>query len=74
MSRAFDLAGYSPRYVHATAMLLPEAPDELDRPWRYVITGILFRWGLIIVAVLVMLQSAVNRNVRHYLRTHQQEV
>lgn len=52
------------------AMLLPERADELDAPWRYVVAGILFRWGLLTVAVLVMLQSAVNRNVRHYLRSH----
>lgn len=52
-----------------TAMTLREVPDVIDQPWNLVLIGILFRWGLIFVALLVLYQSVENRRLRQYLHT-----
>jgi hypothetical protein len=39
------------------AMTYPDPPDVSDRPWNLVLIGIVFRWGLIISASLIMLKS-----------------
>lgn len=50
------------------AMLVPEAPDQLDQPLRYILLGLIFRWGLIISAFLVTYQSYINLRARQDLR------
>lgn len=51
------------------AMTLPETDNEVDGPWNVVLTGIVFRWGLITAALLIFFQSIENRRLRQYLRS-----
>lgn len=43
--------------VGVLAMTIPEPPDQLEQPWNYALLGIIFRWGLIISASLLALNS-----------------
>jgi uncharacterized integral membrane protein len=43
--------------IGVLAMTLPEVPDQLHQPTRYVIFGAVFRWGLILASALLVTKS-----------------
>jgi hypothetical protein len=52
------------------AMLVDDPPPVTMLPWELAVLGIVFRWGLILSAVLVLYQSIENRRLRQILREH----
>jgi hypothetical protein len=51
------------------AMTYPDPPDSvIDRPWNLVLIGIVFRWGLIISALLISIKSYLAWRLRNELR------
>lgn len=53
--------------IGISAMFVPDAPDQLHRPTNVLILSVLFRWGLVISAILIMYQSIANYHVRKKL-------
>jgi len=58
--------------IGVLAMTMKDPPSSLSLPWKQVVIGAVFRWGLVISATLVMYQSYVNFEARRYLRAYGQ--
>jgi hypothetical protein len=50
--------------IGLVAFTLPDPPDTLDKTSGAFIAGVLIRWGLILASSLLVVQSAIARNVR----------
>ncbi len=53
--------------IGLAAMTIADPPDQLARPWNLTLLSILFRWGMVISALLVLYMSYSNFRVRRIL-------
>lgn len=56
--------------IGISAMTIPDAPDQLHQPTKLIVLSILFRWGLVISAILIFYQSYANYQLRRQLLQH----
>lgn len=56
--------------IGVLAMTLKDPSNSLHQPWRVLLLGAVFRWGLVISAGLVMYQSYINFEIRRLMRAY----